>query len=149
MIPLKIFRESVDAILPSKTRINDAGYDLYSIMDVSIEPGERKLVPIGLRIICPDGYFYTFAPRSGLAFKNNIIPSHKNIMDSNYTGNCDVLMLNRSDKQYIIKKGDRFCQLIIHQIPEITIEDIDELDFELYAYQKQERGDSGFGSSGK
>lgn len=146
---LLFYREHKDAIIPSKKRLNDAGYDLYSIERITIMPNERKLVPIGLRIICPNNFFYTFAPRSGLAFNDNIIPSHFNVMDSNYTGDCSILMFNRSNKAYTIEKNERFCQLIIHQLPPMNVQEIDVEQFKQQQKLKKERLDDGFGSSGK
>lgn len=146
---IQFYKETPNAVIPSKKRSQDAGIDLYATSTVTIKKGQRALVPIGLRIILEDGYYYTFAPRSGMAFKNNIIPSHYNIMDSNYTGNCDVLMHNRSDKDYTIQEGDRFCQLMVHQVPETDMVEIDEPTFNKLVEEKSERGDAGFGSSGK
>lgn len=146
---IQIFKETPDAVLPSKGRPQDAGMDLYATESVIIPAGERKLVPIGLRIVLEDGYYYTFAPRSGLAFKYNVIPSHYNIMDSNYTGDCAVLMHNRGELDYEIEKGDRFCQIMVHKVPETDISEIDEDTFNCLVEKKNERGDNGFGSSGR
>lgn len=148
-LEIKFFKEDVDAVIPIKKRAQDAGIDLHSTKTVVIKAGERTLVPIGLRIILEDGYYYTFAPRSGLAFKSNIIPSHYNIMDSNYTGNCDVLMHNRSNEDYTIEKGDRFCQLMVHKVPITKLLEISKEEFDEIVDIKSERGDNGFGSSGK
>lgn len=144
---LKIYKDSNDAVIPTVNNSTDAGLDLYSIEEVVIKPNERKLVPIGLRIVCDKGWYYTFAPRSGMAFKSNIVPSHHNVMDAFYTGNCDVLMHNRSGEEYTIKKGDKFCQIILHEVPEIVIEVITKEELDVIA--EGSRGDNGMGSSGK
>ena len=146
---VKFLKEHKDSILPERKRKQDAGIDVYAYEDVTINPNERKLVPIGVKIIIPEGYYYTFAPRSGHAFKHNVIPSHYNVMDSNYTGDCSVLMLNRSDEPFTIKKGERFCQILIHKIPDIELEEIDLEEFKKEEEKRSERKSSGFGSSGK
>ena len=145
---IQFWREHPDAIMPLQSREGDVGYDLYSVDAVKIPSHCRVLIPIGLRIVCPPHIWYTFAPRSGHAFKHNIIPSHLNVMDSNYTGDCSVLMWNRSDVDYQIAKGERFCQLIIWQKPSIMIKEISREQFQQLVDQSQ-RGDCGFGSSGK
>jgi dUTP pyrophosphatase len=144
---LFIRKHHPDAKMPTRSNPSDAGLDLYSVEEVTIEPGERKLVPVGINIVCDEGYFYSFAPRSSMAFKHNVIPSHFNVMDAFYTGDCSVLMHNRSDKKYTIQKGDKFCQIILHKVPEVEIVEIDDSKLEEIA--SNSRGDAGFGSSGK
>jgi len=143
---IKIYREHKDAILPTKANEADAGFDLYSIDEKVLAPGERSLIEIGIRIIIPSDSYYTFAPRSSLAFKYNVVPSHHNVMDSGYRGNCAVLMYNRSGSSYKIAKGDRFCQLVVYKIPYRAAEEISESDF--YSASSDRMG-AGFGSSGK
>lgn len=143
---LKIYKEYEDADIPTKSIKTDGGYDIYSFNKVVIRPGERELVPIGIRIIAPSGFYYTFAPRSGLAFKENVIPSHHNVMDSGYTGSCAVLMLNRGSEEYTINKRERFCQLILHKVPEMEVDVISSKEFNSL---NTERGEKGMGSSGK
>jgi dUTP pyrophosphatase len=146
---IQIIKDHPNATTPTKSRSSDAGWDLSSIDTVTIPPGERKRIPIGLRMIVDDGFYYTFAPRSGLAFSKNIIPSHYNVMDCNYTGECDVLMLNRGTEAYTIKAGDRFCQMLIHEVTEVEFSELQEDVFNSVALRKSERGSDGFGSSGQ
>jgi|TARA_R100000501_G_C2617996_1_gene111481 dUTP pyrophosphatase len=143
---IKIYREHREAIFPTKAHVTDAGFDIYSIERRVLIPGQRALIQTGLRIIVPEDSYYTFAPRSSLAFKRNVIPSHHNVMDSGYRGNCAVLMYNRSSISYEIGKGDRFCQLIVYKVPYKLAEEISEDD--LYG-TSGDRKDAGFGSSGR
>lgn len=143
---LKFYKEHPDARIPERMRDGDAGMDLTSVETKTIKAGERELIEIGLRIICPYGYYYTYAPRSSMAFKYNVVPSHFNIMDSNYTGNTGVLMHNRSNKDYVVEKGDRIAQLIIQKV--IPVENI-EISKEEFESIITNRGKNGFGSSGK
>jgi len=143
---IKILKEHRDAIMPTKANNEDAGLDIYSIESTRLKPGERGVVEIGLRIVVPQGYYYTFAPRSGLAFKNNVIPSHHNVMDAGYLGPCGVIMLNRGSEEYWIDKGDRFCQLILHAVPLLPIVEVTAEEF--YATETS-RKEGRLGSSGK
>jgi dUTP pyrophosphatase len=146
LIKIKIYKELEDAKIPERGNPNDAGLDLFAYNTITIQPGERELVPIGVRIITPKGYYYTFAPRSSLAFKENVIPSHHNVMDPEYSGSCAVLMLNRGTFPYTIEKGDRFCQVILHKIPKIEIEVIDGIELDKIN-REVSRGERGFGST--
>ncbi len=142
---MKIFLEYEDAMVPKRALQDDAGLDVYAYEEATIQPGERKLVEIGVRIIAPKGHYYTFAPRSSLAFKHNVIPSHHNVMDDGYTGNCAVLMHNRGDKPYTIKRFERFCQVIVYEVPKCNIELITKEQLRAIKNDRRERG---FGSSG-
>lgn len=144
---LNIYKEYEDAIIPTKNNDTDAGYDLYAYEDKHIKPGERVEVKIGVRVIVEKGYWFTHAPRSGLAFKSNIVPSHLNVMDAYYTGDNSVLLYNRSDKEYIVTKGDKICQLLIFKTENLNINIITKN--ELDELSEGKRGDCGFGSSGK
>ena len=143
---IKVYRDHKDAVIPTKAHHTDAGFDIYSIESVTISSGERVSVETGLRIVVPEDSYYTFVPRSSLAFKYNLIPSHHNVMDSGYRGNCAVLMYNRARTSYRIAKGDRFCQLIVNKVPYRQIQEISEDKFNSFS---SDRKDSGFGSSGR
>jgi len=143
---IRVYRDHKDAIVPTKAHRTDAGFDIYSIESITIASGGRMSVETGLRIVVPEDSYYTFVPRSSLAFKYNLIPSHHNVMDSGYRGNCAVLMHNRARSSYRIAKGDRFCQLIVHRVPYRQIREISEGEFCNFS---SDRRDSGFGSSGR
>jgi len=143
---IKVYREHKSAVVPTKANKTDAGFDIYSIQDCTLIPNSRHLIETGLRIVVPEDSYYTFVPRSSLAFKHNLIPSHHNVMDSGYRGNCAVLMYNRGRSSYRITKGDRFCQLIVHKVPYRIVREIS--DGEFYSISS-DRKESGFGSSGR
>jgi dUTP pyrophosphatase len=143
---IKIYKEYESARIPKKAHEDDAGYDVFAFNKVTILPGKREIVPIGVRIISPKGYYYTFAPRSSLAFRYNLVPSHHNVMDPGYTGSCGVLMFNRGVGAYDIEKGDRFCQLIFHKVFDQATKEIDETEYNEITTARSEKG---FGSSGK
>lgn len=143
---LKVYKEFEDALLPDKNNTSDAGWDLFAYEDRDIAPGERVEIPIGIRVVVEEGYWFTHAPRSGMAFKKNIIPSHVNVMDAYYTGDNSVLLYNRSNDFYSVKKGDKICQLLVFKVENATITEItkEELD----SLSEGSRGSKGFGSSG-
>ena len=143
---MKIYKEHSDALIPTKNCEFDAGWDVYAYQRAFIPSGERRIVEVGIRIIAPRGYYYTFAPRSGMAFKDNVIPSHHNVMDDGYTGECSVLMYNRGVKDYVIQKGDRFCQIVFYRVPIFEVELISKNELDEI---RSDRGEDGFGSSSK
>lgn len=131
------------AITPYKSYPGSAGYDIFSIESLSIEPGTRALVKTGISIEVPEYYYIRVAPRSGLSVKG--IDVGAGVVDSSYRGEVKVLLVNNSSESYSIHEGDRIAQLILERCgnAEITIlEEYDELSM-------SERGENGFGSSGK
>lgn len=125
--------------IPTKANKYDAGYDLYSIEDGSIIPGERICIPTGLKMAIPIGFYGRIAPRSGLAVREGI-DVMAGVIDSGYKDEICVVLINHNNKLYKYKKGDRIAQMIITpcESPEINI--VDKLS-------SLDRG-GGFGSSG-
>jgi len=131
------------ARVPFRANPTDAGADLYSVEDCIIQPLERKVVATGIRIKIPDGYYGRIAPRSGLAVKQGV-DVLAGVVDSGYIGEIKVVLLN-TDKSntFFVKEGDKIAQLIIEDHFNFdfveVVEDLEATD----------RGDKGFGSSGK
>jgi len=123
---------------------NDAGFDLYSRVDLLIGPGERKLIPTGIALQIPVGYAGFIQPRSGLALEHGIgIVNSPGLIDSGYRGEIAVILINLDKgKSFKVKKGDKVCQLVIQKIETPSIEIVEELD-------DTERGQAGWGSSGE
>ena len=137
---LRIQLLSPSAIVPTRGTPGSAGYDLYSIADVVIPKRGRVLVPTGIKIAVPDGYYGRIAPRSGLALKQGI-ETGAGVVDSDYRGEISVLLLNHSDVDVSISSGSRIAQIILTQIitPDVVV--CDCLD-------STSRGENGFGSTG-
>lgn len=127
---------------PTKSKETDAGHDLYSIQDVSIEPGTTVNVRTGIVFTVPDGHYITIEGRSSL-FKHGVIPA-RGIIDATYTGEMIVALTNQSHENYEIKVGDRIAQLIVHESHSIDIVTVDE-----FSPEYNIRGTDGFGSTGK
>lgn len=128
------------AMLPTRGSTNSAGLDLYSIEELLIEPQQRVLVRTGLSVAIPEGFYGRVAPRSGLAVKHGL-DVLAGVIDSDYRGELQCLMLNTGDAAITLPSGSKICQLIIEQI--ITPDAV-------WAEQltATTRGGGGFGSTG-
>jgi dUTP pyrophosphatase len=130
-----------NAKVPTKTNSNDAGFDLYSIIDTVVPPKQRKTVRTGIAIQMPDHLAGLIWPRSGLSVKQGI-DVLAGVVDSGYRGEIMVCLYNTSDEVVGINTGDRIAQIIFQEVPRVTMEVHDTLG-------SSQRGDNGFGSSGK
>ena len=106
-----------DIILPKRSTKNSAGYDFYSLYDITIKPNERVVIPTGIKVCMNENEFLGIYIRSSLGFKYNIrMCNQVGIIDADYINNKDneghifVCLQNESDKEVVIKKGDRFAQ---------------------------------------
>ncbi|MBM3719473.1 MAG: dUTP diphosphatase [Actinobacteria bacterium] len=128
---------------PSYAKPGDAGLDLRSRVDMTLEPGMRALVPTGVAIAIPAGYVGLVHPRSGLAINNGIsMVNTPGTIDSGYRGEIAVILINHDLKEsFEIKRGDRIAQLVIQQVEVAELVEVQELAV-------SERGAGGFGSSG-
>ncbi len=106
-----------DIILPKRSTRNSAGYDFYSLYDITIKPNERVVIPTGIKVCMNEKEFLGIYIRSSLGFKYNIrMCNQVGIIDADYYNNKDneghifVCLQNESDKEVVIKKGDRFVQ---------------------------------------
>jgi len=140
MIKIQLKKLSAEAKLPSFGRAGDAGMDLYSLADTVLKPGERISCPTGIAIKIPDGFVGLVWDKSG--------PSHKfgiktigGVYDSNYTGEYLIGLINLSQKDFVIKKGQKIAQLLVQKIESPEIEEVSELS-------ETNRGEQRFGSSG-
>lgn len=130
-------------MLPHYAHPGDAGADLVAAESVHLEPGERALVPTGVRIALPDGYAAFVVPRSGLAAKHGItIVNAPGTVDAGYRGEIKVSLLNTdSSSAYDVAVGDRIAQLIVMPVTRANFIPVDELP-------ESARGADGFGSTG-
>lgn len=130
-----------DAQLPVKNFSTDSGWDLSSVEEVIIPSNSKAIVPVGLKLAyLEDGYWLSVESRSGLSFKNSIL-AHPGVIDQNYRGDLGVLLYNHGSTDYIVKKGDRVAQLVLHFNIQMSVD--------WGTVQQTDRGEKGFGSSGK
>ena len=128
---------------PKKAHPDDAGYDLYSRIDATLDPMSGMAVPVGFAMELPSGYEAQIRPRSGLAAKHRItVTNSPGTVDANYRGEVKAILFNLGKEPFIIKRGDRIAQMVICKLPEIELQ-------EVAALSESDRGTGGFGSSGK
>ena len=130
--------------LPRYAKGGDAGADICTRVDVTIEPGERALVPTGISIALPDGYAAFVHPRSGLAIKHGVsMVNTPGTIDAAFRGELQMILINHDLREAIsFKKGDRIAQLVIQKVERAEFIEVDSLP-------GTERGEGGFGSTGK
>ena len=142
MIKVKIISDS--GIYPEDETEGSAGMDIRAYIDepVIIKPGERKLIPTGLRIQLPAGYEAQIRARSGLAIRNGItLINAIGTIDSDYRGEIKVGLVNLSDEDHVIENGDRIAQMVIAEYKRAVLEPAEDLE-------ETERGSGGFGHTG-
>lgn len=145
MIKIKVKKINEEAIIPTTGSDKSAGYDLYACIErpITIPAHSTKKIGTGLAMELPDGYFGAIAARSGLSVKEGLRPANcLGIMDSDYRGEYIVALHNDTDEAKLIMPSQRIAQLILIQYSTINFEEVDELS-------ETERGESGFGSTGK
>lgn len=143
-VRIKVQRLDPELPLPRQQHSHDAGYDLHAREDAELAPGGgRALVPTGLAVAIPAGYAGFILPRSGLALKHGITCLNSpGLIDPLYRGELKVLLVNTDPSTpFLIARGDRIAQLVIHSVELIDWQEIEEFD-------PTERDAFGFGSTG-
>ena len=133
------------AALPFYATPGDAGMDVRANITEPVTLGslERKLIPTGIKMAIPDGYEVQVRPRSGLALKHGIsIVNTPGTIDSQYRGEIGVIVINLSQYAYTIQPQERIAQLVLNEIGQMSLQKVTSLD-------KTERGEGGFGHTGK
>lgn len=135
-----------DARMPTYGSEEAAGCDLYSTDPTfELKPGQWKMVSTGIHMVIPEGYEAQCRPRSGLAAKHGLtILNAPGTIDSDYRGECKVILMNLSDVSYFVETGERVGQLVFAPVLRADFEAVPSVD----DYQT-ERGAGGFGSTGK
>lgn len=132
------------AQLPEYKTIGAAGADVYAYLteNITLEPGEYKMIPTGLSCSIPEGFEIQVRPRSGLAAKNGVtVLNAPGTIDSDYRGEIQVILINLGKKTFVIQNGDRIAQFVVSPVTRGCYMCVAELD-------KTERGTGGFGSTG-
>lgn len=131
--------------LPTYAKPGDAGLDLRARVDVTLAPGgARALVPTGLALAIPEGHAGFVLPRSGLALRSGVtVTNAPGLIDAGYRGELQVILANTDPETAVeIRRGDRIAQLVVQRVAQVTLVSVDELP-------PSERGDGGFGHSGR
>ncbi|MFO7263209.1 MAG: deoxyuridine 5'-triphosphate nucleotidohydrolase [Bacillaceae bacterium G1] len=133
-----------DVPLPQKMSAGASGYDLHAALDepVTLLPGERRLIPTGLKIQLPYGYEAQVRPRSGLALKHGLtVLNAPGTIDSDYRGEIGVILINLGQEAVTIHRGDRIAQMVIQPVTDVRWRMVEQLTV-------TERGSGGFGHTG-
>ena len=123
---IKIKQINPDSQTPTYGRLGDAGFDLYSVEDYELKPGQRKVFNIGIAFEIPQDYVMLIWDRSGLPIKHGIT-TLAGVIDSNFRGEVGVCLLNTSTENYQIKKGDRIAQALIQKVENVEFDEVSEL----------------------
>jgi dUTP pyrophosphatase len=135
---------SADLQLPEYATEGAAGMDISAAVgsDVLLAPLETKLIPTGFSIELPNGYEAQIRPRSGLALKHQIgILNSPGTIDSDYRGEVKILLTNFGKEPFVVKRGDRIAQMVIHRYTRVEWEKVDQIN-------TTSRGSGGFGHTG-
>jgi len=131
--------------LPSYSTEASAGMDLRANIDneIILNPLQRALIPTGIFLEIPEGYEAQIRPRSGLAIKKGItILNSPGTIDADYRGEVCVILVNLSEEIFVVKDGERICQMVVSKHEKADWIDVEEL-------KETKRGPGGFGHTGK
>lgn len=135
---------AADLPVPAYETAHSAGMDLRAalVAPIDLHPGERKLIPTGLKIAVPVGFEAQVRPRSGLAIKQGItMLNSPGTIDADYRGEVMVIAINHGQEAVRFNHGDRIAQLVVAPVVQVSIREVNELD-------ATDRGEGGFGSTG-
>lgn len=136
---LRVKKLHPDAVIPKYQREGDAAIDLASLEEVNIQPMELVKIKTGIAMALPKNHVGVVKDRSGFGARGLHILG--GVFDENYRGEWIILMINLGKEKAVIQKGERCGQVVVSPIPQLVIEEVNELD-------ETNRGSSGFGSSG-
>jgi len=144
MIEVLIKRLSNNVELPKYETNGSSGMDLSANIDkqVKIEPGKTSIIPTGISLAIPENFEIQIRPRSGLAAKNQIsVLNTPGTIDADYRGELKVILINLSNKTFVVEGGARIAQMVLCPIVKAKFKEVDNLD-------DTSRGTGGFGSTG-
>jgi len=130
-----------DARIDMPAKEGDAGYDVYSVEEVTIFRDGTKEVDVGLSFEPPKGYYFSIATRSKHGIANNL-QVHPGTIDNGYRGVLKVKLYNHGKMNYTVVKGEKVAQLILKKLEVFPLSEVKTLS-------KSQRGTKGFGSTDK
>ena len=142
-IKVKVVNKSGNE-LPRYSTPDSAGMDLRASLSepVTLAPMQRALIPTGIYIALPKGYECQIRPRSGLALKHGVtVLNSPGTIDADYRGEIGVILVNLSDKPFVVNNGERICQMVVARYDRVAWQQVETLD-------ETERGAGGFGHTG-
>jgi len=143
LVDIAAIRLDRELPLPNYAKPGDAGLDLRASEAVTLESGERRLVPTGLAVAIPEGYAGFVLPRSGLAMQKGVtVLNAPGLIDSGYRGELKVLLINHGAEAVGIERGERIAQLVVQPVARARLVEEERLP-------DSARGEGGFGSTGR
>ncbi|MCV7381496.1 deoxyuridine 5'-triphosphate nucleotidohydrolase [Mycobacterium alsense] len=145
---VKVVRLDPELPLPSRAHEGDAGVDLFSAEDVTLDPGRRALVRTGVAVAIPLGMVGLVHPRSGLAARVGLsIVNSPGTIDAGYRGEIKVALINLDPAEpIVVRRGDRIAQLLVQRVELVDLVEVSS--FDEVGLAETSRGDGGHGSSG-
>jgi len=141
-VTMKFKKLNPNAQIPIKAFSTDAGADLKSVANLTIEAGKNAIVPTGLAVEMPEGWEAQVRSRSGLAAKSQVsVQNAPGTVDSSYRGEIGVILQNCGSKPFVINIGDRIAQIVFKQVPMVEFVESNDLS-------ETDRNSGGFGHSG-
>ena len=141
MRPIMDYYLDEGAVEPTRAHPQDAGLDLYAMEDQAILEGCSASFDTGVHMLLPEGTYGKIEGKSGLNVRCGVV-SLGGVIDEGYTGSVVVKLYNLGDKPYMIRKGDKIAQLIIMPCVKPVLRQVE-------GFAQTERGENGFGSSGR
>lgn len=142
MTTIDVLISCADEAMPTIGNPGDAGFDLRSSVNVTIQPRDRALILTGVSIALPTGYVGLVHPRSGLAVKHGVtVLNAPGTIDAGYRGEIAVALINHGDNPFVISVGDRIAQIVFQKFEKANFVRVTELPGSM-------RGAAGFGSTG-
>ena len=145
MVKILVKKFDKNIKLPSYKTSGSSGMDLVAFIKnkITINPGNRAMIPTGISLAIPKNYEIQIRPRSGLTSKKGIsVLNTPGTIDSDYRGEIKIILINLSKKLFIVKSGDRVAQMILCPVAKGKFKEVKNLP-------KTVRGETGFGSTGK
>lgn len=131
-----------NAKLPEYKTSGAAGFDLYSVENVTLKSGEIKVIATGLAVEIPTNYELQIRSRSGLASQGVSVLNSPGTIDSDYRGEIKIILCNHTQSDFKVQAGDRIAQGVIAHVPPVLLAKVEVLT-------ETDRNDKGFGSTGK
>lgn len=166
IVTIQVEKCSEDTKIPTYARVGDAGMDIYSTEEVTLAPGEKRLIGTGIKVAIPEGYEIEVVPKSGIALKTGLkVSNSPGTIDSGYRDEIKVIIENSEPsikdieytfdnngnpviksilhgKSYTIEKGQKIAQIILKEVPMINFQEVENI-----SEISGDRG-GGFGSTG-
>ena len=142
IIEIRVLKLRSEAVIPAKAHDDDAGYDLYACDNITIPPGQSKLIPTGIALGLPPMTEAQIRPRSGLALYHQVsVLNTPGTVDAGYRGEIGVILINHGQRDFVVESGMKIAQMVFARVLPTRLSEAGSLD-------GTARGGGGFGSTG-